>query len=354
MALAIRIGLILILGNALPATAADMLPVRVFVLAGQSNMEGKAPNTLFDHQATDPATQEIFSPYRSKGRWAVRDDVWIKFLDRKGPLTLGFGSPDRTGVELAFGTVLGNRFEEPVLLIKTAWGGHSLVKQFRPPSAGLPADSILDEELRQARERVQKNNEKNNRKDPLPERADLIDQYGASYRLMLTEVRETVARCDELFPELKGRPCQLSGFVWFQGWNDQYGGQDEYASNLKHLIRDLRRDLQAPELPVVIAAMGQNGSRPAQGAMLTIQKAQLTLNDDPEFRGTVKSIRTDVLVDTAAESLYPQWKERFEEWKKTGGDHAYHYLGSAIWFNRIGNAMAESMLELLAAARKSD
>ena len=32
--------------------------VKVFVLAGQSNMEGKAANTLLDHQATDSKTKD--------------------------------------------------------------------------------------------------------------------------------------------------------------------------------------------------------------------------------------------------------------------------------------------------------
>jgi alpha-galactosidase len=93
--------------------------------------------------------------------------------------------------------------------------------------------------------------------------------------------------------------------------------------------------------------MGQNGSRPAQGAMLTIQTAQLAMNEVAEFKGNVKAIRADELVDQAAEQLYPHWKERTEEWKLTGGDHPYHYLGSAIWFNRIGRAMGEAMLELI-------
>jgi alpha-galactosidase len=54
-----------------------------------------------------------------------------------------------------------------------------------------------------------------------------------------------------------------------------------------------------------------------------------------------------VLVDKAAEKLYPEWKDRFEEWKLTGGDRGYHYLGSAIWFNRIGKSMGNAMLEML-------
>lgn len=33
--------------------AADSKPVKVFILVGQSNMEGKAPNALLDYQATN-------------------------------------------------------------------------------------------------------------------------------------------------------------------------------------------------------------------------------------------------------------------------------------------------------------
>ena len=71
--------------------------VKVFILAGQSNMEGKAPNTLLDHQATDAKTRDLFAHLRKDDKWIVRDDVFIKFLDRKGPLTIGYGSPGRTG-----------------------------------------------------------------------------------------------------------------------------------------------------------------------------------------------------------------------------------------------------------------
>jgi len=69
----------------------------------------------------------------------------------------------------------------------------------------------------------------------------------------------------------------------------------------------------------------------------------------PTFKGNVKTIRTDVLVDRAAEDLYPTWEKNREQWNMTGGDHPYHYLGSAIWFTRIGHAMAQAMAELLPA-----
>jgi alpha-galactosidase len=322
--------------------------VKVFILAGQSNMEGKAPNELLNHQATDPKTKELFAHLRKGDQWVVRDDVFIKFLGRKGPLTIGYGSPNRTGVELEFGTVMGDHFEEPVLLIKTAWGGHSLYKLFRSPSAGMPSDEQLEAELAQAQKRVTQNNEKNNKSDPLPTMDDIKKPYGESYRNMLAEVRDVQENYETLFPELKGKQLELAGLVWFQGWNDQYNGvETEYASNMRHFIHDVRKDFGAPKMPFVIGVMGQNGSQPARNAMLAIQEAQLAMNDVPEFKGNVKAIRTDVLVDKAAEELYPTWRENVEHWKLTGGDFAYHYMGSAIWFNRIGRSMGDAMLELM-------
>lgn len=338
-----------------PMSAADKpaanKPVKVFILAGQSNMEGKAPNALLDHQATDAKTKDLFAHLRKDDKWIVRDDVFIKFLDRKGPLTIGYGSPDRTGAELEFGTMMGDHFDEPVILIKAAWGGHSLFKLFRSPSAGYPAAEVLQKELDQAQDRVRKNNEKNSKNDPLPTMDDIKKDYGSSYRNMMAEVKDVMDNYATMFPALKECTPELAGFVWFQGWNDQYGAQDEYASNMKHFIEDVRKDLGTPKLPFVIAAMGQNGSKPAAGAMLIVRDAQLAMNDVPEFKGNVKAFRTDVLVDKAAEELYPTWQKNIEQWKLTGGDHGYHYLGSAIWFNRIGAAMGDAMLELMKDAK---
>ncbi len=324
-------------------TAAGADGYKVFVLAGQSNMEGKVQNKLLEHQARDEKTANIFAHLRDGDDWVVRDDVWIKFLDLTGGLSIGYGSRDRTGVELEFGTVMGDHFDEPVLLIKTAWGGHSLFRNFRPPSAGMPSEEKLAEELAKAQKRVTDRNEKNNKSDPLPTMDEIKDVYGSSYRNMISEVTETLANAGRLFPKLKGKSPEMAGFVWFQGWNDQYDGVEaEYESNLRHLIADVRNDLDAPELPVVVGLMGQNGSEPAKGAMLTIQEAQLAVADMPK----VQSVRTDELVDKAAEALYPTWKDNFEEWEKTGSDRAYHYLGSAIWHVRMGHAFADAMLEL--------
>ncbi|MCP4453390.1 MAG: sialate O-acetylesterase, partial [Planctomycetes bacterium] len=307
----------------------------------------KAQRKLLDHQATDPETSDLFKHLRSDGQWIVRDDVFIKFLDRKGGLTIGYGSPGRTGVELEFGTMMGNHYDEPVLLIKTAWGGHSLQKPFRPPSAGLPTAEKLQAELTQAQDRVTKNNEKRKRTDPLPTMKDIKAGYGASYRNMMADVRDVMKNDGTVFPELKGLNLELTGFLWFQGFNDQFGdAPGEYESNMTHFIKDVRKDLDAPKLPFVIAAIGTNGSKEAKGGGLIVRTAQLAMNDVPEFAGNVMAFRTDVLVDKVAETVFPGWQNHIEEWSKVGSDRPYHYLGSAIWYGRIGKAFGNAMLEL--------
>ncbi|MEZ6058121.1 MAG: sialate O-acetylesterase [Planctomycetaceae bacterium] len=328
----------------LSVEAADKT-VKVFILAGQSNMEGKARNSLLEYQATDAKTSELFAHLRQGDKWVVRDDVFIKFLNRKGPLTVGYGSRDCTGVELEFGTVMGDHFDQPVLLIKTAWGGHSLYKLFRSPSAGLP-EEMLQKDLDQAQKRIKQSNEKNKKDAPLPTLEDIRKEYGSSYRNMMAEVKEVQENYSTLFPELEGTTLELAGFVWFQGFNDMFGAQDEYASNMRHFIKDVRQDLNAPHLPFVIGALGQNGSKEATGGMLTVRDAQLSMNEVPEFQGNVKAFRVDLLVDKEAEAMFPNWQNE-PEWVHTGSDRPYHYYGSAIWFNRIGKKMGEEMLELM-------
>ena len=199
--------------------------VKVFILAGQSNMEGKAANSLLEYQAEAPETKDLFKHLRKDGKWIVRDDVFIKYLNRKGPLTIGYGSPGCTGVELEFGTMMGDHFHEPVLLIKAAWGGHSLYQLFRSPSAGYPSeDKAPGRELQNRQKQVKQTQREEQTNNPLPTMDDIKKPYGLSYRNMLAEVKETFDNYETMFPALKGKKLELAGFVWFQGWNDMYGG----------------------------------------------------------------------------------------------------------------------------------
>ena len=109
------------------AAGATDRPVKVFILAGDSNMAGRAKVSLLKYQANQAETKERFQHLIHDGEWVVREDVWIKNFKQKGNLTVGFGQePDRFGPELEFGHVVGDHFDEQVLLIKTCWGGHDI------------------------------------------------------------------------------------------------------------------------------------------------------------------------------------------------------------------------------------
>ena len=141
--------------TALPPKSTDI--VQVYILAGQSNMEGQGVVDM-DHpkyynggkgnlnavMAADPDRYKHLKD--AKGNWTVRDDVFVRFRNKQGVmaggLTIGFTgygsgkSRHHIGPELQIGHQLGDAIDGPVLLIKTAWGGKSLYKDFRPPSAG--------------------------------------------------------------------------------------------------------------------------------------------------------------------------------------------------------------------------
>ncbi len=316
--------------------------IKVFILAGQSNMEGKGQMKLAEYQSEAPEYREFYKHLKKDGKWVVRDDVWIKFGDRQGKLTVGFGSPNCIGPELEFGLAVGDYFEEQVLLIKTAWGGKSLGRDFLPPSSWRPSEAEL-------RAIVEKENEANRqRKRPEVTLREVQERYGHSYREMVKEVRTTLAELSR-FPGYKGQGFEISGFVWFHGWNDHIDDNfaKNYATNLENLIRDLRKELNAPNMPCVIGQMGQNGFQPANAKMQKVKDAQAAMEKVPEFKGTVKSVATDVFWDADADKLIAKWREQKTEWDKVGSDFGYHYLGSVRTFCKIGRAFGEAMVDLL-------
>lgn len=319
------------------AAAAPPKPIKVFVLAGQSNMEGKAKVSLVEYQAKQPVTRDLFKEFRDNDGWIDRADVWIKFLGRKGRLTVGFGSPNCIGPELGFGAVVGDRYEEPVLLIKTAWGGRSLYRDFRSPSAGLPPAKILESMLA-AQKKHQPNATMN----------DVTKQFGASYRAMLEEIDGTLNSLKRLFPDYAGQGYEIAGFIWFQGWNDMINRDytSEYTKNLIYFIDDVRNDLKSPKLPFVIGQMGIDGGKPNDN-IRRFKDAQAAALNEARFKGNVGLVKTDIFWDTEAEAVYKKgWRQHIEEWNKVGSDYPFHYLGSAKTMLAIGKAFGDSALEL--------
>jgi len=307
-------------------------PLKVFILSGQSNMEGHAAANTLPYLGEDPKYGKLLDKVRNKdGSWVVRDDVWVCYWnrteERTGSLQPGFGAwrGDKVamkdcnvgksfGPELGFGIVVGDLFKEQVLLIKIAWGGRSLLKDFRPPSSG--------------------------------------GEVGPSYSKLVEGVQDTLKNLKSLFPaydEAKG--YELAGFLWFQGWNDMINPKAiaEYEQNLVNLIKDLRKALNAPNLPVVIGELGVGGPE-AKGKMLDFRKAQQAAAERPEFKDTVRFVKTSLYWDFEAEKMANEgvWKGPDRaKFYRIASERGYHYLGSGKIMFLIGHAFGEAMAELL-------
>ena len=245
----------------------------------------------------DPATAARFKHLVDKdGKWIVRDDVWIWYLGRKGKLTVGYGArEDRIGPELGFGIVMGDCLDHQVLLVKVAWGGKSLAKDFRPPSSG--------------------------------------GEVGPSYKELIHHVKEVLANLKTLFPDYDGSGYELAGFGWHQGWNDRVNQafNDEYEKNLANFIRDVRKDLGVPKLPFVIAETGMCGPDERHPRALSLMRAQAAVAKYEEFQGNVAFVGT---------------KDFYRPPEESPSSQGYHWNSNAETYYLIGTAMGEAMKKL--------
>jgi hypothetical protein len=209
---------------------------------------------------------------------------------------------------------MGDALQEPVLLIKCAWGGKSLAVDFRPPSAGKPPYS-LGEKVDAALEQ-----------DPA-----IVGKY---YRETLALTKAALARIKDLVPGSDGRYV-LSGFAWHQGWNDRINDKfnAEYESNMARFIRDMRQDLGVPSLPFVIAETGMNGPEETHPRALSLMKAQAAVAERPEFKGNVAFVGTRAF-----------WRPQ----DQSPNGQGYHWNSNAETYYLIGEAMGEAMKRLVA------
>lgn len=296
------------------ATAAD-LTVKVFVLAGQSNMQGHGRiaaeeernqgkgslEWLAKRPDSEPRFQALID---DKGKWIAREDVQIHYLDRSGNLAPGFGAREGLiGPELGFGQVVGDAFDAPVLLIKIAWGGKSLGVDFRPPSSG--------------------------------------GETGPYYLDVVRLTKESLQTAKDRFPQYEQHDLELVGFGWHQGWNDRINQKlnDEYEENMANFIRDIRRDLGVEDLPFVIAETGMSGRSEAHPRALSLMKAQAAVAEKPEFRGNVAFVGT---------------RDFFRPREESPSGQAYHWNSNAETYYLIGEAMGKAMLELVGSHQPSN
>lgn len=261
-----------------------------------------SPNTLLDVLEND--TEGQWSMLQTGDEWTVFDDAYLRFQNGQGTVirdrvSIGQGvNPSTIGPELMFAHQMDQYFEDPVLIIKAAWGGMSLAEDFRPPSAG--------------------------------------GTTGPFYNQMLAIVEDVTQNLATEFPEIGITDFELSGFAWFQGWNDAASEEflNTYESNLYHLVNDVRNAFGNADLPVVIASAGQGGYEDHWGWMQDVQEiiavAQENVGcDDELYGGTVGFVNSKPFYLGAAES--PDNAE-------------FHYNNNALTFLNVGKSIGEQMI----------
>ena len=284
---------------------------------------------------------------------------------QKGPLKPGFdgATTENTsfGPEYTFAIYMQKHLNEPMLIIKTAWGGRDLLQQFRPPSGG----------------KYEKDKDRHG------------NPIGYYYHSIVKHVKSVLADPGKYHPDYdKNAGCEIAGFVWFQGFNDMIGpypggkrskDYSEYARLMACFIRDIRKDLEAPKMPFVIGVMGIGGINKAS----SFRKAQEAPASLPEFKGNVAAVRTGPFWDMAWVRIQNKLneaakKELLAKNPKLGGralsraigktaksmaskvltpekakflkvatsNAGYHYMGSAYTYGRIGKSFADAIIEL--------
>lgn len=393
---------IVITGCAFNAIAADIIDsklvpdsklkgtgsLKVFILAGQSNMQGSAHKRTFSAMGDDQETATLFRKIMDQnGNPAVCDNAWITYATQQnskdtvlqGKVKVGYGFDDeRIGPEYAFGLFMDEKYDEPVLIIKTAWGGKSLAVDFRPPGAGPYGSSETEKQH-----------------GYVPGSGEV----GHYYRAMIGHVRATLNDDDSIRKIVPGYDAEqgyeLAGFVWFQGWNDMCNRHhiEQYTKNMIHFIHDVRKEFDVPTMPFVIGVLGVYGTDPDsrkfdKGLPVTaFRKAQFAVeelydqNVPERYRGNVITVDSGSFYELDLSDLY--WKQRLtnnwkqlvdqgkmmpEEfrqncdqygfgngtlteqeqlmWDREASNAEYHYLGSGKTFVRFGKALAEAMIQL--------
>lgn len=287
-------------------------PLKVFLMVGGTTVFGGgtvsdlqkpregAPAGSLAHLVRNPATQKQFAHLVNEdGSWASRSDVWVQFNQRaskSGALGIGYGGPGYArgiGPELGLGHVLGDRFEEQVLILKIDLGKPSVAVDLRSPGAGTA---------------------------------------GRSYSALIKQIQDSTRAFENKFPDfLEGSKYEFAGAILDLGENDK--DAKAFEKQLPVLITDLRKELQVSNLPVVILGLGQGGMSETQFS--TILEAQRRVALLPDLR---KSLR---FVDTR--KFWPPENER-NSYRKPTFEGWYQHAGS---FYAIGETAGNAMLEMM-------
>ena len=333
-------------------------PVKVYILSGQSNMDGhglvsetNSIGTLTDIVLNDKKYPNL----RNGSAWASRTDVYCRGLvatTGNGPLVPGpFGaSSGRFGPELGFGHQMGFYHDEPVLILKVSQGNRTLGYDFLPPgSTQYPFGSKTHAGYGDSPQSW------NTGTTPTPGSNYGGHQWDQSFlhdsdwhqppATPYTNGIDILENFATLYPQWAGQGFEIAGFVWWQGYSDGLSSSPypaRYQQNLVRLIKELRTYYEArypgniaSNAPFVLGTLGFNGWNQT-GEQLVVTQGQLAVDgaagNYPEFINNVKTAETRGFYRNG--SLSPRI------------DQGHHYHLNAETYLLAGDALGRAMIGL--------
>ncbi|WP_438010763.1 sialate O-acetylesterase [Sorangium sp. So ce321] len=284
-------------------------PVKVFVLAGQSNMVGfgvgrdlppelrSQPDIWYDHYNADAREG---GPYAS----ATSTD-W-------GPLEPK-GDARRYGPEITFGRAMEAAFpEHRIAIVKVAQGGTNLVDHW---GRGLPPDPEV----------LYKSQLYHTLLGSL-DSATYTGDRALRYPDEVTRLDGALARL-----ESEGHDVEIAALVWMQGENEAgWSAAFHYGDLLRSFIAAVREDLRVPDLPVVLGRISDN-LYPANGGPIAVGR-----------EANIDAVRA-AQVAVAEEDPRVAWVDT-DDFTPRAPDDAYHFDSAA--YQVLGQRFADAYIAL--------
>ena len=311
------------------------MPVQVYILLGQSNMLGFGKIKGGDGSLEHAVKEKGLYPYLidNAGKWTGRNDVRnVRVMGSGTGAMRRFNNEWMTitggniGPEIGIGHHVGEAIDAPVMILKSCIGNRALGWDLLPP--GSEGFEFTDDKGVTWIHPGYKGSPERWKKGTEPKK---IGWYaGAQYDGDLARAKQVLAELDEHYPGAK--EYEVAGFFWWQGDRDSRSGalSSRYEKNLVHLIKQLRKEFNAPSAKFVCATLGQtkkgatdNGGK-VLDAMLAVDGKS---GKHPEFKGNVAAVYTHPL--------------------SKGGSSGGHYDGNAETYMNVGEAMGKAMARLL-------
>lgn len=177
----------------------NKFPVKLFILAGQSNMDGCGNSAELPKRFQRESNQVRI--------WDNQKNIWVGL----GETSFSNSRDHLFGPEIAFAHAMMQAFpKHRIALVKTSAGGTKLYRHWLP-------DSVM--------------------------------------------YRRLISNLDQALEDLRNQnvPCEISGLLWMQGESDSETPEmaNAYAENLKLFFTAIRKQTNKPDLPI---AMGRISS----------------------------------------------------------------------------------------------